>query len=127
MKRTCRAISETHPVYRMYREEWLRLRNKTPRRKVSAKLREGRRPAAAANEVWATDFMPDQLFDDRQSGRISILDTTCASRREVQPDKGTTVHFLQCPAHCFHPGLFLQNEIVSGAGFAHGTLETVQI
>ena len=57
-------------VYRLYTEEGLQLRHKTPKRKVSAKLREDRCPAAAPNEVWAMDFMSDQLFDGR---RIRIL------------------------------------------------------
>lgn len=38
-------------VYRLYREEGLQLRNKTPKRKVSAKLREDRQVAMAPNEV----------------------------------------------------------------------------
>ena len=46
-------------VYRLYREEGLQLRNKTPKRKVSAKLRDDRSPASAPNEVWAMDFMSD--------------------------------------------------------------------
>ena len=57
-------------VYRLYAEESLQLRNKTPKRKVSAKLREDRCVASAPNEVWAMDFMSDQLFDGR---RICIL------------------------------------------------------
>lgn len=46
-------------VYRLYAEESLQLRNKMPKRKVSAKLREERCPASAPNEVWAMDFMLD--------------------------------------------------------------------
>ena len=46
-------------VYRLYCEEGLQLRNKTPKRKVSAKLREDRKPPERANEVWAMDFLPD--------------------------------------------------------------------
>ena len=59
-------------VYRMYCEEGLQLRNETPKRKISEKLREDRSPAAAPNEVWAMNFMSDQLFDGR---RIRILAT----------------------------------------------------
>ena len=43
-------------VYRLYTEEGLPLRHKTPKRKVSAKLRKDRSPAPAPNDVWAMDF-----------------------------------------------------------------------
>ncbi len=40
-------------IYRLYKELGLQLRNKTPKRRVKAKLREDRRPAVHANETWA--------------------------------------------------------------------------
>ena len=52
-------------VYRLYCEEGLQLRNKTPKRKVPTKLRGDRCSAVAPNEVWAMDFMSDQLFYGR--------------------------------------------------------------
>ena len=61
-------------VYRLYCEEGLQLRNKVPKRKVSAKLREDRCPAAAPNEIWAMDFMADQLFDGRRLRILTIVD-----------------------------------------------------
>ena len=61
-------------VYRLYREEGLQLRNKTPKRKVSAKLRDDRSPASAPNEVWAMDFMSDQLFNGRRIRILTIVD-----------------------------------------------------
>lgn len=48
-------------VRRVYRELGLRLRNKTPKRKVKAKLREDRREATRPNETWAMGFVHDQL------------------------------------------------------------------
>jgi len=62
-------------VYRLYREEGLQLRNKWPKRKVAAKLREDRRPPASPNEVWAMDFLSDQLFDGRRIRVLTIIDT----------------------------------------------------
>jgi putative transposase len=53
-------------VYRLYKEEGLQLRNKTPKRKVSAKRREAPVTATQPNEVWAMDFVSDQLFDGRR-------------------------------------------------------------
>ena len=61
-------------VYRLYAEENLQLRNKTPKRKVSAKLREDRCVASVPNEVWAMDFMSDQLFDGRRIRILTIVD-----------------------------------------------------
>ena len=59
-------------VWRLYREMGLQLRSKTPKRRVKAKLREGR---SAANEVWAMDFVHDQLFDGRKIRVLTIIDT----------------------------------------------------
>ena len=62
-------------VWRLYREMGLQLRSKTPKRRVKAKLREGRADASAANEVWAMDFVHDQLFDGRKIRVLTIIDT----------------------------------------------------
>jgi putative transposase len=62
-------------VYRLYRELGLQLRNKTPKRRVRAKLREGRVPATRANETWAMDFVHDQLATGRKLRVLTIVDT----------------------------------------------------
>ena len=59
---------------RLYREEGLQLRRKTPKRKVSAKRREDRVVAAAANDCWSMDFLSDQLFDGRKIRVLTIVD-----------------------------------------------------
>ena len=61
-------------VCRLYREEGLQLRNKTPKRKVSAKLRDDRSPASAPNEAWAMDFISDQLFNGRRIRILTMVD-----------------------------------------------------
>jgi len=61
-------------VYRIYKEEGLQLRNKTPKRKVSAKRREAPVTATQPNEVWAMDFMSDQLFDGRRIRILTVVD-----------------------------------------------------
>ena len=53
----------------------LQLRNKSPKRRVKAQLREDRSPASAANQVWAMDFVHDQLFDGRKIRVLTIVDT----------------------------------------------------
>ncbi|PVE22121.1 hypothetical protein DC522_22685 [Microvirga sp. KLBC 81] len=55
-------------VYRLYAEEGLQIRNKRPKRKVAAKVR------SAPNEVWAMDFLSDQLFDGRKIRILTIVD-----------------------------------------------------
>lgn len=61
-------------VYRLYVEEGLQIRNKRPKRKVAAKVREDRNPPSAPNEVWAMDFLSDQLFDGSKIRILTIVD-----------------------------------------------------
>lgn len=61
-------------VYRLYVEEGLQIRNKHPKRKVSAKLREDRKAPGAPNEVWSMDFLSDQLFDGSKIRILTIVD-----------------------------------------------------
>ena len=60
-------------IYRLYTEEALQLRHKTPKRRVAAKLREDRCSPAAPNEVWAMDFLSDQLFNGRKIRMLTIV------------------------------------------------------
>src|SRR5437868_5118905 len=53
----------------------LQLRNKSPKRRVKAQLREGRSSPTNANQVWAMDFVHDQLFDGRKIRVLTIVDT----------------------------------------------------
>jgi putative transposase len=74
-------------VRRLYTEEGLQLRNKTPKRKVSAKLREDRAVATAPNECWSMDFLSDQLFDGRKIRVLTIVDnfTRLSPAIDVRP------------------------------------------
>jgi putative transposase len=62
-------------VCRLYREMGLQLRNKAPKRCVKAKLRSDRTAAVAANDIWAMDFVHDQLFDGTKIRALTIVDT----------------------------------------------------
>jgi putative transposase len=62
-------------VCRLYREMGLQLRNKAPKRRVKAKLREDRAAATAPNQVWAMDFVHDQLFDGTKIRVLTVVDT----------------------------------------------------
>ena len=61
-------------VRRLYREEGLQLRNKRPKRKVSAKLREDRENPACCNDIWAMDFVADNLFNGQRLKILTIVD-----------------------------------------------------
>ena len=62
-------------TYRIYRELGMQLRNKTPRRRVKAKLREDRTEACRPHETWAMDFVHDQLATGRKLRILTIVDT----------------------------------------------------
>lgn len=61
-------------IYRLYREERLQLRKKTPRRRVKAALRDDRAPPSRANEVWSMDFVHDQLATGRKMRVLTVVD-----------------------------------------------------
>ena len=62
-------------VYRLYREFGLQLRNKTPKWRVKAKLREDRATAVRPNDVWAMDVVHDQLATGPKLRILTVVDT----------------------------------------------------
>lgn len=54
---------------RIYNELGLQLRSKHPKRRVKAKLREDRQEAVGPNDVWAMDFVHDQLAMGKKLAR----------------------------------------------------------
>lgn len=62
-------------TYRIYRDLGLQLRNKTPKRRVKAKLREDRQMAVGPNDVWAMDFVHDQLATGKKLRVLTVVDT----------------------------------------------------
>ena len=62
-------------TYRIYNALGLQLRNKTPKRRVKAKLREDRCEATGPNETWAMDFVHDQLATGRKIRILTVVDT----------------------------------------------------
>ena len=61
-------------TYRLYSELSLQLRNKSPKRRVKAKLREDRCPASMPNETWAMDFLHDQLALGNKIRVLTVVD-----------------------------------------------------
>ena len=72
-------------VYRLYRELGLQLRNKTPKRRVKAKLRDDRRPATRSNETWAMDFVHDQLATGKKIRVLTVVDTFSRYSPIIEP------------------------------------------
>ena len=61
-------------TYRLYTTLGLQLRNKTPKRRVKAKLREDRCPAVQPNQTWAMDFVHDQLAMGKKIRVLTVVD-----------------------------------------------------
>lgn len=61
-------------TYHLYSELSLQLRNKSPKRRVKAKLREDRCPASQPNETWAMDFAHDELALGNKIRVLTVVD-----------------------------------------------------
>ncbi len=72
-------------IYRLYREMGLQLRHKPPKRRVKAKLREGRCAASCSNEAWAMDFVHDKLATGSKLRILTVIDTLSRSSLAVVP------------------------------------------
>ena len=72
-------------TYRIYNALGLQLRNKTPKRRVKAKLREDRCEATRPNETWAMDFVHDQLATGRKIRVLTVVDTFSRFSPVVDP------------------------------------------
>jgi putative transposase len=70
---------------RIYSEMGLQLRNKTPKRRVKAKLRSDRAPPAHSNQVWAMDFVHDQLATGRKLRILTIVDAYSRFSPAIDP------------------------------------------
>ncbi|MPZ24426.1 MAG: DDE-type integrase/transposase/recombinase [Dehalococcoidia bacterium] len=68
-------------VYRLYPDEGLAIRTKTPRRRRSCRYRTERPQAGTPNEIWAMDFVSDALFNGQQFRALTIVD--CHSRESL--------------------------------------------
>lgn len=62
-------------VCRTYRELGVRLRIKTPKRRVKVKLPDDRAVAVGPNDVWAMDLIHDELATDKKLRILTVVDT----------------------------------------------------
>jgi len=65
IKRTCN----------IYRDLGLQLSNKTTMPRLKADLQEDRRTAVSPNDVWAMDFVHDQLASGKKLPILTVVDT----------------------------------------------------
>ena len=63
----------------------MQLRNKSPKRRVKAKLRKDRAEAVHSNDVWAMDFVHDQLATGRKIRILTVVDTFSRFSPVVDP------------------------------------------
>ncbi len=68
-------------IYRLYSEEGLAIRSKTPRRKRAWRYRSGRPDITGINDCWSMDFVSDALFDGRAFRILTVVD--CHSRESL--------------------------------------------
>jgi len=61
-------------VHRIYKEEYLSLRIKRPKRRVSAAQRMERPQISKIDQCWSMDFVVDQLFNGRRIRALTIVD-----------------------------------------------------
>jgi putative transposase len=62
-------------VHRLYRLEGLQMRHKRARRRVMVARRDERTAADGPNQIWAMDWMHDELFDGRRLWVLTVVDT----------------------------------------------------
>ncbi len=79
-------------VYRLYCEEGLQMRTKTPRRRKSCRVRKDRPDAKRINDCWSMDFMSDELTDGRRLRVLTIVDNFTRENLAVEAAQRFTGH-----------------------------------
>ena len=73
-------------IWRLYSEEGLSIRPRTPRRRRAWRYRIGRKTTtAAANDVWAMGFLSDALFDGRPFRLLGVIDCHMREALAIAP------------------------------------------
>jgi len=74
-------------VYRLYKEEGLTMRNKRPKRHVSAYRRMERATAHSPNESWSMDFMSDELYNGQRIKLLTLVDNFTRESLAIEVDE----------------------------------------
>ena len=80
-------------IYRLYREEGLSIRAKTPRRRLACRYRTDRPQIDGPNQVWAMDFISDTLFDGWAFRILMIADCRVPSGLSVSRKSSAVSHW----------------------------------
>lgn len=80
-------------TYRLYSEEGLSIRTRSPKRRRASRYRSGRAEADGMNDVWAMDFVSDRLFDDRPFRILTVVD--CHTREALATSARTNFRAFQ--------------------------------
>ncbi|WP_430448865.1 IS3 family transposase [Rhodophyticola sp.] len=80
-------------LYRLYCEEGLSIRTRSPKRRRACRYRSGRSNADGMNDVWAMDFMSDRLFDEKPFRILTIVD--CFTREALATSARTNFRAYQ--------------------------------
>ena len=75
-------------VRRLYNLKGLQMRHKPPRRRIMAKLRSDRSDATGPNQVWATDWMHDELFKTVGSYGCRYLEPSLSGHADLSISDG---------------------------------------
>ncbi len=80
-------------IYRLYSDEGLSIRTRSPRRRHACRYRSRRAVAEGMNDVWAMDFVSDKLFDGRGFQVLTIVD--CCTREALSTAPRTNFRAYQ--------------------------------
>lgn len=72
-------------VYRLYRQSHLALRKKSRKRRAALRQAPSTAPVRA-NQVWAMDFMQDNLVDGRKFRTLNVVDVYTRACRAIEVD-----------------------------------------
>jgi len=79
-------------VYRVYRDEGLGMRKRSPRRRAACLKREIRAVASRKNECWSMDFVSDQLYDGRRIRVLTLVDNHTRESLALHVDQRVRGH-----------------------------------
>ena len=79
------SVTNEKRTQRVYNQMGMQLRNKTPKRRVKAALRADRTPPSRSNEVWAMNFVDDQLAMGTKLRILAVIDTFSRYAPVVDP------------------------------------------
>lgn len=68
-------------LYRLYYEEGLSIRTRSPKRRRACRYRSGRPEADGKNDVWVMSLVSDRLFDEKPFRILAIVD--CYSKEAL--------------------------------------------